>query len=65
MQQRMKVIALWNRFVNDWLVCDLIALYDQNLLEVIGQHARRDQTGNAAADDNRLLSGPVTHQRSW
>ena len=26
MQQRMEVIALRNRFVNDWPVCDLIAL---------------------------------------
>jgi hypothetical protein len=44
-----------------WSVCDLIALDDQNLLEIIGQHARRDQTGNATANNNRLFSGPVAH----
>ena len=36
MQQRMEVIALRNRFVNDWPIRDLIALDNQNLLEVIG-----------------------------
>ena len=64
MQQRMEVIALRNRFVNDWPVCDLIALDDQNLLEEVRQHARSDQTGDTAADDNRLLSGPVVHGTS-
>ena len=56
-----EMIALRNRFVNDWPVCDIIALDDQNLLEEVGQHARSDQTGDAAADDNRLLSGPGVH----
>jgi hypothetical protein len=61
MKQRMEVIALRNRFVNDWPVWDLIALDDENLLEEVGQHARSDQAGDAAADDNRLVSGPVVH----
>src|SRR5215813_229225 len=61
MQQRMEVITLGNGFVNDWPIRDLIALDNQNLLEVIGQHTRRDQTGDAAANDNRLLPGSVAH----
>src|SRR5262249_23873726 len=61
MQQRMEVIALGNGFVNDWPICDLIALDNQNLLEVIGEHTRRDQTGSAAANDNRLLPGSAAH----
>ena len=61
MQQRVEVIALRNGFVNDRPVCDLIALDDQNLLEVFGQHTRRDQTRDAATNDDRLLSGPVAH----
>jgi hypothetical protein len=61
MQQRMEVIALGNGFVNDWPICDLIALDNQNLVEVFGQDARRDQTGDAAANNNRLLSGSVAH----
>ena len=61
MQQRMEVITLGNGSVNDWPIRDLIALDNQNLLEVIGQHTRRDQTGDAAANDNRLLSGSVAH----
>ena len=36
MQQRMEVITLGNGFVNDWPIRDLIALDNQNLLEVIG-----------------------------
>jgi hypothetical protein len=51
-----KLVALWNGLVNYRTVVDLIALENRDLIEIVREHTRADQTGNATADYYRVVS---------
>src|SRR5262245_34126406 len=56
LQKPVEVMALRYGSVNDGAVLDVVPLEDDDPIEVIGEHPRRYQPGDAAPDNDGLLA---------
>jgi hypothetical protein len=55
------MMALRNRFMNDWPVLNLVSVDRYDLVEIFRQHAGRHQTRYARADNNGSPSECLCH----
>jgi hypothetical protein len=56
-EQDVEVAGLGHPLSKLWILGEAVAIHDRHAVEVVGEHAGRQQPGHAPADDNGLITG--------